>query len=87
MFYQQAFDFSGFRQVSAFSEKKTFKIFVVEICVKRCKELKLAWQQGTDVVDLFTIEYFPFFEEIHFPAILRVKKNPKISFCHNYVGA
>ena len=40
MFYQQAFDFSGFRQVSAFSEKETFKLFVVEICVKRCKGLK-----------------------------------------------
>ena len=35
MFYQQAFDFSGFCQISCFSGKKTFGIFVAEICVKR----------------------------------------------------
>ena len=28
MFYQQAFDFSVFRQISGFSEKKFFEIFV-----------------------------------------------------------
>ena len=72
---QIAFDFSGFRQISSFLEKKTFETFVVEICVEGCKRLRQEWQQGADVDDLFTIEYCPCFEKIHFPAILRVKRN------------
>ena len=41
--------------------------------------------QGADVADLFTIEYFPCFKKMHFPAILRVKKNE--TFCPSCGGA
>ena len=62
MFYQQAFDFYVFCQILGFSEKNFFEIFIVDICVRRCKKLRKEWQHGADVADLF----FPCFEKMHF---------------------
>ena len=34
------FGFSGFPKISGFSEKRTFEIFIAEICVQGCKKVR-----------------------------------------------
>ena len=75
MFYKQHLIFLVFARYPVFQEKKTFETFIVEICVEGCKRWRQEWQQSADVADLFTIEYCPCFEKMHFPTIWRVKRN------------
>ena len=56
MFYQQAFDFSGFFQISYFSEKKTCNFYCWDLCQKiwgwgrnssNVQMLQICWLQNT----------------------------------------
>ena len=86
MFYQQAFDFSVFHQISGF-QKKFFGIFVVEICVKGCKRLRQEWQQGTDCWRFIYHRIRFLLLKNAFFSNLEGEKKPKLSFCPNCGGA
>ena len=83
MFYQQAFDFSGFCQISCFSEKKTFGIFIVEIFVKRY-EFEVGMATRCICCRFIYYKILSLFWK-NALAILRVKKKtfcPYYIFCH-----
>ena len=64
------FDFSGFRQISGFSEKKTFEIFIVEIC-----EVEIGMAGRSRCCRFYDHRILSLLSKMYFSAILRVKGN------------
>ena len=76
--FLHAYDFLVFTETPFFSEKKTFKIFILEICVKWYKysRVEVAIAGKCKCVYLFQETFM----EMHFPVVYECK-NQDFSFC------